>query len=145
MGCTGPSVAERTSAGRAGQGKVAVADRGHRIALPPALTQQRRAQRRVGLLGHASHQGKALGGLSFSLHLAADRIEVANLVTRHRTYEGAVEDDDGPARVRRCGLGRIVSDSRDLRCCLPVGGLKLQGGGMGAGAQALVVRWQDGQ
>ncbi len=106
------------------QGGVAVADRGHRIALPPALTLQRRAQQCVRLLGHAAHEREAPGGLSFPLHLAADRLEVANLMTGHGTYVGAIEHDDGPARVRRCGLVRRVSDRRDPCCCLPVGRLE---------------------
>ncbi len=127
------------------QGGVAVADRGDRVALPPALVEQRRAQQDMGLLGHAAHQSEAPGGLSFPLHLAADRLEVPNLMTGHGTYGGAIEHDDGPARVRRCGLGRLVSDSCDLGCCLPVGRLKLQGNRMSAGAQALMVRRRDGQ
>ena len=90
------------------------------------------------LLGHAAHQGKAPGGLSFSLHLAADRLEGPGLMAGHGTYAGAIEHDGGPARVRRCGLGRLVSDSHDLRCCLPVGRFELQGDRMGAGAQVIL-------
>jgi len=71
-------------------------------------------------LGHAAHQGKASGGVALMLHLAADRLEVPNLVTGHGTDVGAIEHDDGPARVRRYGLVRLVLDSSDLRCCLPV-------------------------
>jgi len=41
--------------------------------------------------------------------------------------------------------GRLVSDSHDLGCCLPVGRLELQGDRMGAGAQALMVHRRDGQ
>jgi len=124
---------------------VAVADRDDRVALPPALVLQRCTQQGMGLLGHAAHQGKAPGGMALMLDLAADRLEVAGLVTRHRTYVGAIEHDDGPARVRRCGLGRLVWDSHDLRCCLPVGRLELPGHRMGAGTQALVVRRRNGQ
>ncbi len=47
---------------------------------------------------------------------------------------GSMQQGHGPARVRRCGLVRIVSDSRDLGGCLSVGRLKLQGDGMGAAA-----------
>ena len=99
----------------------------------------------MGLLGHAAHQGKAPGSVALSLHLAADRLEVPNLMTKHRAHVGTIEHDDGPVRVRCCGLGRLVSDSRDLGCCLPVGCLELQGDGMGAVAQALLVRRRDGQ
>jgi len=53
------------------------------------------------------------------LDLAADRLEVANLVIGHGTYVGAIEHDGRPARVRRRGLVRRVLDSRDLRCCSP--------------------------
>jgi len=80
--------------------------------------------------------------MALSLDLAADRLEVANLVTGHGTYVGAVEHDDGPARVRCCGL---VWDRHDFRCCLSVGRLELQGDGMGAAAQALMVCRRDGQ
>ncbi len=135
-------VLHRAARGRAHQRRqrgVAVADHGDRVALPPALIKQRRTQQCMGLLGHAAHQGKAPGGLSVPLHLAADRLKVANLVTGHRTYVGTIEHDNGPARVRRCGLGRIVSDSRDLGCCLPVGRLDPQGDRVGAGAHALLV------
>ncbi len=69
----------------------------------------------------------------------------SGLVTRHCAHVGAIEHDNGPARVRRCGFGRIVSDRRDLRGCLPVVRLKLQGDGMGAGAQALMVCRRDRQ
>ncbi len=94
---------------------------------------------------NAAHQGKASGGLSFPLHLAADRLEVPNLVTGHGTYVGAVEHDDGPPPVCRCGLVRLVSDSRDLRCCLPVGRLDPQGDRVGAGAHAFLVCRRGGQ
>jgi hypothetical protein len=138
----------RPARGRAHQGRqrgVAVADHGDGVALPPALIKQRRAQQCMGLLGHAAHQGEAPGGVTLSLHLAADRLEVANLVARHSTYVGAVEHDDGPVVIRRYGLGRFASDSRHFCGCLPVVRLDLQGDGMGAGAQALVVPRRDGQ
>ena len=73
------------------------------------------------------------------LHLAADRLEVADLVTGHSTNVGAVKHDDRPARVRRSGLVRLFPDSRDLRRRLPVSRLELQGNGMGADAQATVL------
>jgi len=136
-GSTGLPVADSHQRRQRG---VAVADRGDRLALPPVLVLQRRAQQGMRLLGHAAHEREASGGLSLSLDLAADRLEVPNLMTGHGTYVGPVEHDDGPARVRRCGLGRIVSDSRDLGCCLSVGRLKLQGDGMSTDAQALMVR-----
>jgi hypothetical protein len=99
----------------------------------------------MGLLGHAAHQGEATGGVAIVLHLAADCLEVPNLMTGQRTYVGAIEHDNGPTRVRCCGLGRRAPDSRDLGCCLPVGRFELQGDRMGAGAQALMVRRRDGQ
>jgi len=138
----------RAARGRAHQRRqrgVAVADRGHWIALPPALIKQRRAQQSMGLLGHAAHQGEASGRVALSLHLAADRLKVPNLVTRHRTDVGAIEHDDGPVVIRRYGLGRFASDSRHFCGCLPVGCLKLPGHRMGAGAQALVVCRRDRQ
>jgi len=93
-------VFDRAARGRAHQrrqGGVAVADRGDRVAFPPALTLQRRAQQCVRLLGHAAHQGEAPGGVALILHLAADRLEVANLMAGYGTYVGAIEHDDGPA------------------------------------------------
>jgi hypothetical protein len=49
--------------GRAHQGPqrgVATADRGDRVALPPTLLLQRRAQQCIGPLAHAAPQGKTL-------------------------------------------------------------------------------------
>jgi len=69
--------------GRAHQGwqrGVAVADRGDRVALPPALVPQRRARQGMGRLGHAAHHGEAPGGVALMLDLAADRLEVPSLV-----------------------------------------------------------------
>jgi len=137
--------AARGQAHQRRQRGVAVADRGHWIALPPALVLQRRAQPGMGLLGHAAHHGEAPGGVALILDLAADRLEVPNLVTGHGTYVSAIEHDDGPVFIRCCGLVRLVPDSRDLRSCLPVGDLKLQGDGMSAAAQALMVCRRDGQ
>ena len=138
----------RSVRGRAHQRRqrgVAVADRGDRLALPPALVQQRRAQQGVGLPGHAAHQGEAPGGVFFMLHLAADRLEVPDLVARHCTNVGAIEHDNGPVVIRCGGLGRLARDNHDLCCRLPVDRLELHGDGMGADAQALVVRRRDGQ
>ncbi len=50
--------------GRSHQGwqrGVAVADYGDRLALPPALILQRRAQQCMGLLGHAAHHRRSVG------------------------------------------------------------------------------------
>jgi len=127
------------------QGGVAVADRGDRVALPPALVSQRGTQQGMRLLGHAAHQSEASGGVALMLDLAADRLEVANLVTGHGTYVSAIEHDDGPVFIRCCGLVRLVADSRDLRCCLPVGRLEPQGDRVGAVAHALLVRRRGGQ
>ncbi len=66
------------------------------------------------------------------LDLAADRLEVPNLVNGHGTYVGAIKHDNRPARVRRCGLMRRVPDSRDLGHSLPVVRLEPQCDGMGA-------------
>ena len=124
---------------------VAVADRGHRFALPPALLQQRRAQQRMGLLGHAAHQGEAPRRAALMLDLAADRLETPGLLTRHRAHVGAVQHDHGPARVGRRGLAGLALDRRDRCCRLPVGGLELHGDGMGAQAHALLVRRRGGR
>ena len=112
---------------------------------PPALILQCRTQHCMRLLGHPAHQGKASGRVTLSLHLAADRLEVANLVTGHGTNVGAIKHDDRPARVRRCGLVRPVWGNRDLRCCLPVARLKPQCDGMGAAAHAFLVCRRDRQ
>jgi len=93
----------------------------------------------MGLLGCAAHHGEATGGMALMLHLAADRLGGPGLAARHGTYVGAIKHDDRPARVRRRGLVRRVPDSRDLRRCLPVVRLELQGNGMGADARAIVV------
>ncbi len=97
----------------------------------------------MGLLGCAMHHGGAPGGVALMLDFAADRLEIANLVTGmtgHGTYVGAIKHDNGPARVRRRALVRLGRGSRDLRCRLPVDRLELQGDGMGAGAQAFLIR-----
>jgi len=74
------------------------------------------------------------------LHLAADRLEVANLVTGHCTYGGTIEHDNGPSLIGCCGLVRLALDGHDLRRCLSVGRLEPQGDGVGAVAHALLVR-----
>jgi len=79
------------------------------------------------------------------LDLAADRLEVPNLVTGHCTYVGAVEHDDGPVFIRCCGLVRRVPDSRDLRSGLPAGRLDPQGDRVSAVAHALLVCTRDRQ
>jgi len=79
----------RAARGRAHQRRqcgVAVAGRGDRIAFPPALVLRHGAQQGVRLLGHAAHEREAPGGVALPLHLAADRLEVPNLVTGHGTY-----------------------------------------------------------
>jgi hypothetical protein len=54
------------------QGGIAVTDRGHRLTLPPALRPQRRAQQRMGLLGHAAQEGKSSAEAPLLLDLATD-------------------------------------------------------------------------
>ena len=76
----------------------------------------------MGLPGHAAHQGEAPGGVALPLHLAADRLEVPNLMAWHCTYIGAIEHDDWPAccratawvRVRR--LSGMRASSRNEAC-----------------------------
>src|SRR5205085_10655361 len=120
-----------------------VADRGYRLALSPALLPQRRAQQPMGLLGHAPHEGEAPAGVALLLDLAADRLEVPDLVARHRTHIGAVEHDNGPARGGPCRL-RAILDRHDRRSCLPVTCLEPQGDGMGPIADVLMVCWRGG-
>jgi hypothetical protein len=95
----------------------------------------------MGLLGHAAHEGEAPAGVALLLDLAADRLEVPDLVARHRTHIGAVEHDNGPARIGPRRL-RSILGRHDRRSCSPVACLNPQGDGMGASAYALMVCWR---
>ena len=74
------------------------------------------------------------------LDLAADRLEVANLLARHGADVGSVEHDDGLAGVQN---GCILKHG--CRHGLPVGFLDPQGDCMGAVAHALMGRWRGRQ
>jgi len=72
--------------------------------------------------------------------LAVGRLEVPNLMTGRGAYVGAIEHDDGPGFIGCCGIVRLVMDSHDLRCGLPVVRLEPQGDRVGADAHTLVRR-----
>ena len=93
----------------------------------------------MGRLNRAAHCGEISGRGALKHHLAADRLEDTGLITKYRTYVGAGEHDYEPMFIHYGDLGWLTSNSHELRGCLSVVGLKLQGSDIDADPQALVL------
>ncbi len=126
-----PGRSARRGADESRQCWITIADDRDRLIFPPALINQGGADQSRGLLCRAANEREPSGWASPDLDLAGDRLEMPNLIPRHRTDMGTVQGDDDLA------LGRLLQ----CGCSLGVGCLKLPSDGVEPIADADMAGW----
>ena len=115
-----PHGSARRGADESRQCRITIADDRDRLIFLPALIGQGGADQSRGLLRRAANEREPPGWASLDLDLAGDRLEMPNLIPRHRTDVGTVQGDYDLALCRLLQRG----------CSLGVGCLELPSDGV---------------
>lgn len=121
----------RRGANESAQCRITIADDRYRLIFLPALISQGGPDQPTGSLCSAADQREAPSRASPDLDLASDRLEMPDLIPRHRTDVDTVQGDDDLA------LGRLLQHG----CSIGIGSLELPSDGVEPIADADMTGW----